>query len=46
MNQEEPLVKRIFTGDFEYVPDPRSSLVRIFLSSTFSGITLNLTIKI
>jgi hypothetical protein len=30
--------QRILKGDFEYVPEAPSSLIRIFLSSTFSGL--------
>jgi hypothetical protein len=29
---------KIYIGNFNYVPEPSSSMVRIFLSSTFSGI--------
>ena len=37
MNSEDQLIKRILTGDFQNVPDPSPPLIRIFLSSTFSG---------
>jgi hypothetical protein len=32
------LLKKILTGDFEKIPDLTPSLIRIFLSSTFTGL--------
>ena len=38
MDNEVQLIKKILTGDFQDdVPELSPSLVRIFLSSTFSG---------
>jgi hypothetical protein len=38
MENELQLIKKILTGDFEdSIPEANPSLIRIFLSSTFSG---------
>jgi hypothetical protein len=36
--EENDLLNKILTGDFVKIPDLTPSLIRIFLSSTFTGL--------
>lgn len=40
---EEEILNRIFIGDFEKLPSLASKIVRIFTSSTFTGILRNIS---
>jgi len=38
----EEITNRVFTGTLENLPELQSTVVRIFLSSTFTGSTLKM----
>ena len=42
MENKIGLVKNLFRGKFEDIPKENSTLVRLFLSSTFSGVYLRI----
>ena len=37
INNEEDSISRVLTGNFENIVEPSPSIIRIFLSSTFTG---------
>ena len=43
---EEEILNRIFIGEFDNLPSLASKLVRIFTSSTFTGISIYLNIHL
>jgi hypothetical protein len=40
---ENKIIKNVFMGHFEDIPEQNSSLIRLFLSSTTSGELLNIS---